>query len=269
MKKILEYKVFDLLKDKENVDFLDKVKKENPNEYVKFLNIINNKGLELAKKKYQIYDPEYIKSELQRKKLEKTKEHKEKTKNDLLNKYSEQIDDIENILLNSPLKKVLIFIKNDKRLNDYLNNCRGKKQYKNNFSGIINSSGRKIFQLKWKQKILIERLSFYNEYFSEYEFSGYKNILINIQHYYIMENMNSAFSISVMMPSKLPLEDRVKGSDFIKYRNNNINLTININNRHYLIYDILLDVIKQLSYFLSDEYYQEWKLRNDASRYNI
>lgn len=267
MKKILEYKIFDLLKNKENEEFLDKVKKENPNEYVKFLNILNNKGLEIAKKKYQDYDPEYIKSELQRKKLQKTKEYKEKAKNDFLDKYAEQINDIENILLDSPLKKVLTFIKNDKRLNEYLNNCRSKKQYKNNFLEIINSSGRKLFQLKWKQKILIESLLYYNTYFSDYDFDDYKNVLIRFEHYYIMENEDSGFRIYVMMPSKLPREDMDKKSNFIEYRNNNINL--NINNNYLLTYENLLDTIKQLSYFLSDEYYQEWKIKDDASKYNI
>ena len=59
MKRILEYKVFDILKNKENENFLDKVKKENPDLYSKFLNIIGNKGLEIAKQKYQEYYPEF------------------------------------------------------------------------------------------------------------------------------------------------------------------------------------------------------------------
>jgi hypothetical protein len=269
MKKILEYKVFDLLKNKENEEFLDKVKKENPNEYVKFLNILGNKGLETAKRKYQEYDPEYIKSELQRKKIEKTKEYKEKAKNDLLDKFAEEINDIENILLDSPLKQILTFIKNDNRLNEYLNNCKSKKQYKNNFSDIINSSGRKLSQLKWREKILIESLMFYNTYFSDYDFSDYKNVLINIQHYYIMKDTKSVFTFKIIMPSTLPKEDNIKDFKFIEYRNNNINLKLNINNRNYLEYNEIIKAIEELSHFLSDEYYQEWKFRNDASKYNI
>ncbi len=72
MKKILEYRVFDLLKDKDNEKFLDKVKKENPDMYAKFLNLVGNKGLEVAKQKYQEYDPEYVELKKQEEKEKKT-----------------------------------------------------------------------------------------------------------------------------------------------------------------------------------------------------
>ena len=71
MNRILEYRVFDLLKDPENEKFLDKVKKENPDEYNRFLNLVGNKGLEVAKQKYQIYDPEYKKQKEAEEKAEK------------------------------------------------------------------------------------------------------------------------------------------------------------------------------------------------------
>ena len=40
--------------------FLDKVKKENPEMFVKFLNIVKNKGLDIAIGKYNEFDKEYI-----------------------------------------------------------------------------------------------------------------------------------------------------------------------------------------------------------------
>jgi len=40
--------------------FLDKVKKENPEMFAKFLNIVKNKGLDIAIEKYKEFDKEYI-----------------------------------------------------------------------------------------------------------------------------------------------------------------------------------------------------------------
>ena len=61
MKKLLEFGVFDILKDPKNEEFLDKVKKENRDLYPQFLNILKRKGLEVAMKEYEPHDPNYIK----------------------------------------------------------------------------------------------------------------------------------------------------------------------------------------------------------------
>ena len=42
MKKLLEYRVFDLLKDPDNEKFLSKVKTENPDLYVQFTSYYSN-----------------------------------------------------------------------------------------------------------------------------------------------------------------------------------------------------------------------------------
>jgi hypothetical protein len=68
MRKIYEYRVFDILKVPENEKFLAKVKKENPDLYTKFLNLVGNKGIEKTKEIYVDYDPEVVKKREAKKK---------------------------------------------------------------------------------------------------------------------------------------------------------------------------------------------------------
>ena len=121
--KILEFRLYDLLKNKDNEDFLNKVKKENPDKYSMFINILGNKGLETAKLKYEIYDPEFIKKEKEKEKTEKAEirkqnriYNKEQFHNEILQKYSSEINAINDILRNSLLKKIQKLIKNDRNL---------------------------------------------------------------------------------------------------------------------------------------------------------
>lgn len=46
--------------DEQSEIFLDKVKSENPDMFVRFLNLVKNKGLEFAKDKYKEFDVELI-----------------------------------------------------------------------------------------------------------------------------------------------------------------------------------------------------------------
>jgi len=76
MKRLFEFKVYDILQDKDNEKFLDKVKKENPDLYTRFLNIVGNKGLDVAKEKYKEFDPVLVKIQQQKDKDEKALEKK-------------------------------------------------------------------------------------------------------------------------------------------------------------------------------------------------
>jgi hypothetical protein len=127
MKKLLEFRLFDLLKDKDNEDFLNKVKKENPDKYMLFVNILGRKGLEIAKTEYEEYDPNYVKIKKEKEKVEKAewkkqnnKEKKEQRHDELLKKYSSEITEVYDILKNSSLKKLKQNIENDKNLSYFL-----------------------------------------------------------------------------------------------------------------------------------------------------
>jgi hypothetical protein len=118
MRRILEFRVYDILKDPENEKFLDQVKKENPNLYSKFLNIVGNKGLEKAKEKYKEYDPIAVekieKAEKEKQRLinkEKLEKAKKEYRNLILNKYKDKIDEINNILADDKLNIMIYDIR--------------------------------------------------------------------------------------------------------------------------------------------------------------
>jgi hypothetical protein len=81
IKRIDEKELPDWLKNMTDEDrnFLEDVKLKTPNLYVKFLNIVKNKGPEEAKKEYQNFDPVFLKKQekeiksLQNKKIRKEK----------------------------------------------------------------------------------------------------------------------------------------------------------------------------------------------------
>jgi len=105
MKKIFEFKTFDVVNNPDNQEFLRKVRDQNPNLYSRFVSLIGNKGLEVAKDKYKDYDPDYWK--IRNKQLEKKKKqvNKEKRKEIALEILAPQITMINAVLKISPLKK--------------------------------------------------------------------------------------------------------------------------------------------------------------------
>ena len=66
------------LRTNDESDFLKKVKNENPEMYVRFVNLIKNRGLDYAKEIYKTYDKEIISNELKSKKKELEKQQYEK-----------------------------------------------------------------------------------------------------------------------------------------------------------------------------------------------
>jgi hypothetical protein len=277
MKKILEYRVFDLLKDKDNEKFLDKVKKENPDMYAKFLNLVGNKGLEVAKQKYQEYDPEYVelkKQEEKEKKLElkrlRTKEGKIEARNKILDKYSKEINEYNDILQNSYLKKLEQQIKNNKVLNDYLVSSRAKKSYTNLFNQQLKKPEKLVRYFGYDLKI--DSLIYERNTFS-WEYESYKKReSIHIIQYYNIKDNNFKYQIYFNFPLtwwdidyNLPKFDSNKESEFIDARNDAINKF----KKSGLTRTELETIIMKVTYLLSDECYEKWKFQQDTNKYNL
>jgi hypothetical protein len=274
MKRILEYKVFDLLKDKDNVEFLDKVKKENPDMYAQFLSTLGNKGLEVAKKKYQDYDPEFVKSEKLRKKRENTKEFKDKKKEEILITWADEIKEIEDILSNTKLKNVQNYIESNSIISKYIRSAGYKKKYENVFLKLIKTPFSLAREFRSRYNIHIDTLTFIDKYYDKF-FGGNKNIFIRVDQFYVMTSIKTVFfNIKFSMPNtddddeyySMPSVDRNKDSKFLEYRNNYIRMNLNLNRIDIIE---LYETIKEFSNVLSDDYYENWKLEQQANKYNI
>jgi len=262
MKRLLEFRVFDLLKDKDNEEFLDKVKKENPDLYSKFLNILGNKGLEKAKEKYEEYDPEFIKAKKSRKRKERTKEHKEEIKKILLIKHKDKIKEIEKEISNNSIKNVEQYIKNDSIISNYLKSLKIKKKYKNNFLEFLRTPSKFIHKLI-HLRLNIETLS-YNRERNFFEYDLYGNRILNIDHFYT--NNIKKYNLQIVWPYFGTQEDIMRGQDFVYDKQKNIS---RLSTYLYLTENELYERLDKYSYYLSDEYYEKWKMEQDAKKYNI
>jgi hypothetical protein len=186
MRRILEFRVYDILKDPENEKFLDQVKKENPNLYSKFLNIVGNKGLEKAKEKYKEYDPIAVekieKAEKEKQRLinkEKLEKAKKEYRNLILNKYKDKIDEINNILADDKLNIMIYDIRKDNIISKYLTNTR--KSYKNLFNKLLKNIN--IFNDKIERFFDIDSVSLNRDH-SDRFFGRKKNQIIKITRYF-------------------------------------------------------------------------------------
>jgi len=164
MKRILEYKIFDILKDKDNETFLDKVKEENPDLYSRFLTIIGNKGLDVAKEKYKEFDPEeIIKKNKEIKKIQR-KEIKDLSNKKILDIFKNEIDEITDHLLESPLKgSILVFCQREPNISKLLNSLGAKKKYTDLFRKTLKNP--KKLKREININIPIDSLSFDIEFY--------------------------------------------------------------------------------------------------------
>ena len=278
MKKILEYKVFDLLKDKENEKFLDKVKKENPDLYAKFLNILGNKGLEIAKQKYQEFDPEYKKQKLEEEKKEKArlkslgrKKAKEEFQNKFLMENDTQIKEIENVLSKGILHKFYNVLMSDKRINQYLSSYHAKKEYKNKFKEFLKKPIylRNAFGLNINMHIdslLINYIT--NDWYDDEKYAN----LIKINQYYNLEKKELTYSIYFYIPDddfRISKIDADKERSFLSSRKDFIEKM----NKSGLTITELYDTINKFSAILDErvyqKWYEEWKKNKTIGKYNL
>jgi len=279
MRKIFEFKAFDVVNNPENQEFLKKVKTQNPDLYSRFVSIIGNKGLEVAKDKYNEYDPEWIKNRFRVKKKEKRKENKEQKKEDILKKYESEINNINSILKTSPLKKeILDFINDDKVLSQYLKSCGTKKHYTNLFLNDLKKPLRlgRNFESRFGEILTIDKLEFSDIFQGDWTISGafygderkgYR--YLEIDQLIELKNNKLSYTILPSFPvddEYLIKKDREREKEFIQERTDLINGKFK---KYGLDIKGLYDVIKQISYALSDDFYNDWKIEKDADRYNV
>ena len=282
MKKLLEFGVFDILKDPKNEKFLDKVKKENRDLYPQFLNILKRKGLEVAMKEYEQYDPNYVKIRQQREKEEKalrkkqgTKEFKEKIHQAILARYKDKIDEVENVLLFSELNTLGNRIKNFKNIGDYLDSCKARKQYTNKFKETLKKN-RIGYELDSVNNINIDTLMFVTTYY-DYQTGerDQKSMIIRVEQWYTLKTKESVFSIYINLfddedeMSYTPKIDHNKISGFLTKRKA---LAKTYNLEKVELKDIFLS-LQKLNGLLDertyDNWYKDYKFRQDTNKYNL
>lgn len=281
MKKILEYRVFDLLKDPENAKFLDKVKKENPDLYVQFLNILGNKGLEIAKQKYQQYEPEYKKQQIEKEKAEKAlkkkigaKEYKTKQHQALLDLYEKEITEVQIAMIDSPLDELAIRIRKDKRISEYLESCGAKKQYTNKFKELLKNPRHLSYE--FSRKINVDSLKFNKTYQDYNENREVTQSIISVNHYYNKNTKESTFEVYFKLFDNdfdsfyLPRIDAKKESEFLDQRNRYVKEKLHKSN---IDKKELYDLINKFSSVLDERVYQNWKkewdLKQTVNKFNI
>jgi len=273
MRRIFEFKVFDILQDKENVKFLDKVKKENPLLYTKFINLVGNKGLEIAKERYKIYEPEYVKNKIEEdkiktayiKKIGRDKFKKEEDER-ILKEYENEIDEIENLMFNSELYHIDLYINSDQNISNYLNDVGIKSKYVDFFN-----------KLKKTPKNLNRLLHGYTQidsiYFAEknlLKIQPIKDYLIKISQSYDIENKKFKYDIyfSSNMHDQdylIPIIYRNKETEFIEYRSTYIWKL----SKYHINKDELYNIINNYSKAFTDDFYNEWSIIHDSDKYNL
>jgi hypothetical protein len=270
MKRILEYKVFDLLKDQDNVDFLDKVKKENPDLYAQFLSTLGNKGLEIAKKKYQEYDPEFVKSEKLRKKRESTKEFKDKKKENILIAWSDEIKEIENILSSTPLKNIAKYIEDNTNITKYMRSAGYKKKYENVFLQLVKNPFKLPSEFRSRGSIYIDNIMFGSDFRYKSWFGEDPTSFIRLYQFYNIIEKKLTYTIKFGMPDidiySIPSVDNNKMPEYLTQRNNYIQIKLG---QDKIDIEELYKIINNFSVTLSEEAYKNWVIENDMKKYNM
>lgn len=288
MKKLLEFGVFDILKDPKNEEFLDKVKKENRDLYPQFLNILKRKGLEVAMKEYEPHDPNYVKIRQQREKEEKalrkkqsTKEFKEEYNKIILNREKDKIDEIQKVLSFTILKNLGNSIDKFKNISEYLTGCKSKKQYTNKFNEILKHPLRISYELD-REDINIDSLSFVSKYNNYYDGEDDQiNVIIRIEHFYSLKDKESKFSISYGLYPDGDFDEYDKWSTYIPtidakkvvgylYSRKKYAKSFNIEKGKL---NEIYESLGKIDGLLNEEFYNEWfkeyDLKQNAKKYNI
>lgn len=290
--KLFEFNIAELRKNKEIDDFLRKVKSENPEEYARFVSLVGNKGLEIAKQKYEPYDPEYKKLMKQkekekeaRRKREKTKEFRDQRDSEIITKLEPTINEIEGILLDSPLKTLLYDIKKDNKLNDFLfNQLRCKEKYSNEFKGWLKKPVNLERELKLNLSIDSLTIQSYlvgSIWFEEEQ--SPKNVINVKQHYKsgiyfkgdLMKEFNKERELRYSVEFGIPEDDfygaflkmdKGREKEYIEERNSAIRkLSAFLITKEELYKKIFEDFV----YLISQEHYEEWKFKKNVADYNI
>lgn len=275
--KLFEFNIVELRKNKEIDEFLIKVKSENPENYSKFVSLVGNKGIEIAKQKYKIYDPKYKKFMRQKEKKENNKKIKEQKNKEILSRLTPIISDIENILVKSPLKQLLIDIKKDQKLNNFFfNDLRCEKKYKNKFKDWL----KKPVRLEQKTNpnygqvvlsLLIDILEIKSDIYWGFEESKPKCV-IKIEQYYKEKELKYSVRFELpyyesFYPSDSYLKiDKGREIEYINKRNNEVIKLNSFNINKEVLYK---KIFEDFVYLISEKHYKEWKFEQDVSNYNL
>ena len=255
MKRLFEFRVYDIIKDDNNREFLNKVKDENPELYDRFMSLIGNKGLEIAKQKYLEFDTvEVEKREKQQKKDERRRKFKEKKENYIrrfLSTYGDAVNDINNYLITSPLKKIINIIREEKNLKKW------NKKYQTLFLG-RNSSAYALTSNPIDKILIVSPNHRY-----PLEFGGANTIKIEQYVNKLTEDDKKIGSITYSVqfnfePHSMDL--------FISDRDINIG---DLTSYKYVSYDELKELLEKFKYYMSDKYKEDWKIEQEVEKYNI
>jgi hypothetical protein len=271
MKKIFEFKVFDIVNNKDNQEFLDKVKRQNPDLYGQFVSIIGNKGLKTAIEKYEYYDPDYWKTINKKIKKEKSTETKEQENERLLALYDTEIKMVNAVLQNSVLKQFEKFIKGNRRIIEYMNSAGANKQYTNLFLKTLKRP--KELRYKLYSAIATDRLSWTQESkFSTFDENEHRiNRIIDIDQFFNLQDSKLTYSIFFNMPEEwfMPSSDSKKRQEFLGQRNNMISDLRKTHVDKEQIYEALAKFSALLDEGVYQDWYKEWEMRRDAKKYNL
>lgn len=273
IRRIYEYRIFDLLKDPENEKFLNKVKTENPDLYTRFLNLVANKGLDVAKEKYVQYDPDVVKARLEKEKKEKElqkklgrKEYSKRVDQEALEFWSKEIEEIEEVISNSILKELDKKLMKNKNIESHLKNAT--KKYTNNFKLLLKKPQRIGWEIRTNVKTDSLTYSVYS--FMENRLTN----IINISQYYDQTEKKLFYSIQFHPPEKfledIPKFDYDKEPSFLISRNEHIKKMSNSNITKLELFDILFN---RFANILDEDVYKNWKKEYDFSqtinKYNL
>jgi len=279
MKRLFEFKVFDLMKDKETETFLRKVKEENPDEYGHFVTLVGNKGLEVAKDRYKEYDPNYWKEQRKkekedalRRKKENTKEEKEKREQEILKESEPEIKRVNNILMNTALDDFLMFINKNKNIREFLNSYKARKTYKNAFAEMLKKPLVLRSLLRWD--FTIDTLSFNRKEYAYYDYDDKPRFkkMIDISQHFNLETGKISYAIYFSPPdpmSNISKQDSIKRPEFIRDRNDFIYNLRKVGIEKYQVIEQLQKLSRALSEDLYSEWYKKWELEQDMKKYNL
>ena len=106
-------------------------------------------------------------------------------------------------------------------------------------------------------------LQFIETHYSDYDFESFKNSIILISHYYNLNEHKSTYKFSINRSGRGgTMYDIMKGEEYIKYRNEAME---DLGGEYSE--NELLDKIKKMSYYLSDDFYKEWEMEQNVKKY--
>lgn len=260
MKRLFEFRVFDIMKDDDNREFLNRVKDENLDKYDRFMSLVGNKGLEIAKQKYFQYDPIEIKRIAKEKKDTTRKEQnilrKQRDHEYLMSVYGDVLKEITEYLKTSPLKGILNIIKQEKNLKNW------KKQYK---TGDLKLGDSRISSFNEARPIdtvvltpRIYKSSYINEFredtFTIYQYVSLSRDRKSVRNYYFSIKFDFDFNFFVNTDSEFE-ED--KFAKIYKLRRTNMDI------------EQLKEVLEEFKYYMSDKFEEDCKIEKEVERYNL